>query len=232
MKHALETNDLNTSLKKMKSEPPKYLQKGDGYRRVEPYDYTYETFAKGRWIGQSIASVFKAEFRDRSWEYYQRAIEEHRIRVNFKPTTADYIIDHHDVIQHFIHRHEPPVLDLAIDIVYEDDNMLIVNKPPSIPVHPSGRYTHNSLLNILKYEMGYSNDLCLVNRIDRLTSGLVLLAKNKRTAQLKMREMMDRNIDKAYIARVRGDFKWDEIECNEPMLVYAHKLGILVMIKV
>ena len=46
-------------------------------------------------------------------------------------------------------------VDVPIEIVDETDEMLVVNKPPSIPVHPTGRYTHNSLVNILMHDHGY-----------------------------------------------------------------------------
>jgi 23S rRNA-/tRNA-specific pseudouridylate synthase len=54
-----------------------------------------------------------------------------------------------------VHRHEPPVTGQPIDIVYQDDGLLVVNKPGSIPVHPSGRYRHNTVVHILRKELGY-----------------------------------------------------------------------------
>lgn len=133
---------------------------------------------------------------------------------------------------------------MPIEIVSDTKDMIVVNKPPSIPVHPTGRYTHNSLINILRHEMGI-NAVHPINRIDRLTSGLVLIAKNRFTAQEKSKEMQSRNISKTYLCRVRGDFpeyvlfvvlccrkrlltkrNRGEIVCEEPLAVFAHKLGI------
>ena len=126
---------------------------------------------------------------------------------------------------HAIHRHEPPVLDVPIEIVFESEDMLVVSKPPSLPVHPTGRYTYNCLSSILKFEFSKPN-LHPVNRIDRLTSGLVLFAKNKSTAQAKMKEMVSRTISKKYLARVRGDFPFEEVKVDVPLAIFAHKLGI------
>ena len=95
---------------------------------------------------------------------------------------------------------------MPIEIVSETKDMIVLNKPPSIPVHPTGRYTHNSLINILRHEMGITNAVHPINRIDRLTSGLVLIAKNRFAAQERSKEMQSRNISKTYLCRVRGDF--------------------------
>ena len=54
-----------------------------------------------------------------------------------------------DKLEHFIVRHEPPVYDKTIEIVFEDDELLVVNKPSSMPVHEGGAYYFNSLTKIL-----------------------------------------------------------------------------------
>jgi tRNA pseudouridine synthase 9 len=194
-------------------------------RFVEPYDFTFESFAKGRWIGKEIYDVFVSEFRDRSNAYYAKAIDEGRIKVNNQSVQRDYKVKHGDIIQHSVHRHEPPVLNLKIKIIQQDSKLIIVNKPPSLPVHPTGRYSHNTLVNILKYEYGY-DQLHPINRIDRLTSGIVILALDKETAISKCREMASRNITKTYLCKVIGEFPDEEIKCDQPLKVFAHKLGI------
>jgi 23S rRNA-/tRNA-specific pseudouridylate synthase len=57
-------------------------------------------------------------------------------------------------IIHTLHRHEPPVLGAPINILYETTELIVVDKPPSMPVHPCGKYRHNSLLKILENELG------------------------------------------------------------------------------
>jgi 23S rRNA-/tRNA-specific pseudouridylate synthase len=57
------------------------------------------------------------------------------ITVNQMRTTPDTVIKHHDLISHIVHRHEPPVTDQPIDIVYENENLLVINKPGSIQVN-------------------------------------------------------------------------------------------------
>ena len=83
----------------------------------------------------------------------------------------------------------------------------------------------NTLKSILQYEMGYTCSLHFINRIDRLTSGIVILAKTKESAQRKLLEMTQRQIQKRYLCRVWGDFP-DALECHEPLKIVAHRLGL------
>ena len=67
---------------------------------------------------------------------------------------ADYLLQMNDCISHKVLRSEPPVFAKAIKIIHEDDQMLVVDKPASMPVHVSGNYLYNSLTNILRFEHG------------------------------------------------------------------------------
>ncbi|GJN91944.1 hypothetical protein Rhopal_004972-T1 [Rhodotorula paludigena] len=152
---------------------PEYFEE-DGLRKVKPYMYvrtaasdgTASTVNSGAWI------------RDRTNEYYEWAIETGIIVVNNRKSSPDYMLRNGDLISNVLHRHEPPVVAGPIKIIYDgrlpgnDGETLVVEKPGSMPVHPTGRYNFNTLLEILKYDY----DLPLVhtsNRLDRLTSGVM-----------------------------------------------------------
>lgn len=81
-------------------------------------------------------------------------------------------------IEHTTTRVEPPILDLPIEIVYEDQQFVVVSKPPSMIVHTGGGYHYNCLTSILHFEHNLK-DLYVLHRLDRLTSGLLLFSKNK-----------------------------------------------------
>eukprot|EP00927_Polykrikos_kofoidii_P032635 TRINITY_DN27740_c0_g1_i1.p1 TRINITY_DN27740_c0_g1~~TRINITY_DN27740_c0_g1_i1.p1 ORF type:complete len:628 (-),score=84.41 TRINITY_DN27740_c0_g1_i1:84-1967(-) len=98
-----------------------------------------------------------------------------------------------------------------ITIVSETEELVGVDKPPTVPVHPSGAYHHNTLLHILsheqpKWQKGVSCCLHAVHRLDRLTSGLVLLAKTPVVARRICAEIAEGKVRKEYLARVRGRF--------------------------
>lgn len=82
------------------------------------------------------------------------------------------------MIVHKAFRNEPPILDVPIKIIHDDEEFLVVYKPPSMIVHTGGGYHFNTLMGLLYFEHGYRN-LHILHRLDRLTSGLILFAKNK-----------------------------------------------------
>lgn len=132
------------------------------------------------------------------------------------------------MLQHVLHRHEPPVLASGIQIIYKDDTIVVVNKPPSVPVHATGRYSYNSLLGILRHELGHPGVL-LVHRLDRLTSGICILARNKVTAQLLSEKLKGAEVEKVYVAKVRGKFPSGEVVCDRNIKVISVKLGLSVV---
>lgn len=74
--------------------------------------------------------------------------------MNGKKVTTDYLLKDNDKIVHTITRKETPVFDNSkIDILYEDDDLLAVDKPPSMPVHEGGSYKYNTLMGILEHEL-------------------------------------------------------------------------------
>lgn len=83
-----------------------------------------------------------------------------------------------DCISHSVLRSEPPVYASRVEIIHEDSQLLVVNKPPSMPVHVCGNYVYNSLVNILRFDQGITN-VSPMHRLDRVTSGLILFAKDK-----------------------------------------------------
>lgn len=218
----------NLSYKDINNEEPpsnaKYYFE-NGLRKVQPYFYTYKTFAKGRWYEKSIYSIFCKEFQDHTPEYYKKAIETGKIKVNDKIVSPDYLLKNGDVVSHSIHRHEPPVTAEKIEIIEKTEDFLIINKPASIPVHPSGRYNHNTVLHILMNEYGYKK-LYPSNRLDRLTSGLNIICLNPEKAKAMEFNLRHKTILKEYLARVVGNFPDEEIVCNEPILTVSFKLGL------
>jgi len=79
-------------------------------------------------------------------------------------SSLDTIIKNGDIISHTLHRHEPPVTEKSIGIVHEDDNLIVINKPSGMPVHPAGRYNFNSVVEIMRAERDGLNPLreCLL----------------------------------------------------------------------
>ncbi|KAK3846957.1 MAG: RNA pseudouridylate synthase domain-containing protein 2-like protein [Linnemannia gamsii] len=194
-------------------------------RKIKPYFFKYQTYAKGRWLGRKLIEVFNTEFRDRDNAFYERAIMDGRVKINDETVDKDYIIKNSDIVAHAIHRHEPPVANLPVRVVRNVDGVIIVDKPSSIPVHPSGRYRHNTVLHILMTEQGYK-ELYPVNRLDRLTSGLMIIALSVKKAREFEKLMQKCEIKKEYVCKVKGEFPSGVTECHQPIHVASFKLTL------
>ncbi|XP_026163540.1 pseudouridylate synthase RPUSD2 isoform X2 [Mastacembelus armatus] len=197
-----------------------------GLRKVHPYYFDFKTYCKGRWVGKSLLEVFKTEFRAESVEYYQKAAKEGRIRLNDTPVEdLSVVLRNNDHMRNTVHRHEPPVVGKPLEVLVDDGEVLVVDKPASIPVHPCGRFRHNTVIFILGKEQGIS-ELHTVHRLDRLTSGVLLFARTLETSQKLDQLVRDRQIEKEYVCRVEGEFPEGELICEEPILVVSFKIGL------
>lgn len=205
--------------------PRPYYFEG-GFRRVAPYHFTYTTWCKERWRGRELIDIFDSEFRDRPLAYYRRAMEGGEVAVNRKTVGPHYVMKNGDCVTHTLHRHEPPVTADPIGILHEDNDMIVLNKPSGVPVHPSGRYNYNSVTEIMKSERGPSWTPYPCNRLDRLTSGIMFIAKNPKAAVKLGNQIAGRTVRKEYIARVMGRFPDGEVVCNQPILAISPKLGL------
>jgi len=152
-------------------------------------------------------------------ELYSRSkidklILKNHIKVNEAPVKKSYILQLGDVIEIFI----PPVKDLSLipediplEIAYEDNDLVIINKPAGLTVHTAPGNTHGTLVNALLYhfrgKLSSGNDPCrpgIVHRLDKDTSGLILVAKNDRVHSLLSTMFQQRKIDKFYQAITVG----------------------------
>lgn len=85
-------------------------------------------------------------------------------------------MQNNDFLRNTVHRHEPPVTAQPIRILAEDEEVVVVDKPSSLPVHPCGRFRHNTVIFILGKEHGL-RELHTLHRLDRMTSGVLMFAK-------------------------------------------------------
>ena len=102
--------------------------------------------------------------------------------------------------------------NIKLDIIYEDECYLVVNKPSGIPVHPSILHYEDSLSSCIKYyfdSINLKKKIRPVNRIDKDTSGLVLFAKNEYIQEALIRQMKNREFTKQYLGIVEGYFEND-----------------------
>ncbi|KAF9529751.1 tRNA-pseudouridine synthase [Crepidotus variabilis] len=202
----------------------------NGLKKIPPYWYPYTTMTKQRWIGRELLEVVSTEFRDRSMEYYRYALESGVTTVNGKVAHPKTILRDGDRIENVVHRHEPPVTSTPVKILLHDKDrqFIVVDKPGSIPVHASGRYFRNSLNEILVNDFGFEK-VYTVNRLDRLTSGLMIIPLNVERARQITSEFTAGTVRKEYISRVKGRFPSEKVICEEPMLTVDRQMGLNIV---
>ena len=97
--------------------------------------------------------------------------------------------------------------EMPLDIIYEDEYLLVINKPAGIAIHPSILHYNDSLSNGVKFyfdKLGLKKKIRIVNRLDRNTSGLVIFAKNEYIQECLIRQMKTKEFKKEYLAIVEG----------------------------
>lgn len=109
---------------------------------------------------------------------------------------------------------------MSLDIIYEDNCYIVVNKPAGIPVHPSMAHYEDSLSNGIRFyfdSIGLKKKIRPVNRIDKNTSGLVIFAKNEYVQEALIRQMASNDFKKEYIAIIEGYFKIKNGTIDKPI---------------
>ena len=109
-----------------------------------------------------------------------------------------------------------PEVNGNIQLLYEDEEFIVINKPAPLPVHPCGRFNRNTLRHILNIAW-FPERPHIVHRLDAATSGLMLLCRRKRTARLIANQFENRTVRKTYLARVIGHPEPDTFECRLPI---------------
>lgn len=164
--------------------------------------------------------------QDFSRSKLSQAIKRGDVLVNFQTAKPSYIIKQGDSIDinisEAVIKIEPE--DIPLDIIWEDENMLVVNKPSGMLTHPTSTETTGTLVNALLYK--YGDNLSDINgefrrgilhRLDRNTSGLLMIAKTNRAHEFLVEKMKASEVTKKYIAVVKGVIKEDEFEINKPI---------------
>ena len=146
----------------------------------------------------------------------QTAADAGNVWANGKPVASNYKVKPGDIIQvlldHEPHDYTITPENIPLDIVYEDEDVLVVNKPAGLVVHPGhGNYEH-TLLNALAFYFGEKIDMNdpsigLVHRIDKDTSGLLLIAKTPEAKANLGKQFFDHTTERTYNALVWGTFK-------------------------
>ncbi|HSH36176.1 RluA family pseudouridine synthase [Schnuerera sp.] len=161
-----------------------------------------------------------------SRNYVQKLIKEGLILVNGNISKARYLVKRGDFIQIQLpppKEKKPIPENLPLNIVYEDEDIVIVNKPEGMVVHPAKGNGSGTLVNALLYhidKLSFLNDSIrpgIVHRLDKDTSGLLVIAKNNYAHNSIVQQLKKRSVKRVYRALVYGRMELDEGTINAPI---------------
>eukprot|EP00941_MAST-03F_sp_MAST-3F-sp1_P004476 g4476.t1 len=248
--HLLPVLDLSPSPGRVRSTLKKCIC------AVAPYVHTFSCGIKERWVGRPLLEVLCENFSNGQGSipevYFPAAIESGEVFLDGIKASPDTLLRAGSRLSHSIIRREPPVWlsrnessgNNIISVRWMGD-VGVVNKPPGMPVHPTGVYRHNTVTFALARQLfqqtGTSPKLYPVHRLDRLTSGLLLVCRSKESATMlsqslqfatktstnEMKAILSKETEtsskektwsrkKRYVARVVGKFP-KEVICTEPI---------------
>lgn len=178
---------------------------------------------KGRRMDQFLAEQLEELTRSAA----QRLAEEEHVLLNGKPLKKNYKMTGCETLE--VHLPDPEPIDavpqnIPLDIAYEDEDLLVINKPKGMVVHPAPGNPDGTVVNAVLYHCGESLSGIggafrpgIVHRIDKDTSGLLIIAKNDRAHLYLSEQLKDHTLARTYEAVVIGGLKEDKGTVNAPI---------------
>lgn len=174
-----------------------------------------------------LDAYISKQMQDLSRSMIQKLLEGNKINVNGRPEKPAYKVQNGDIIE--INIEEPKEVkieaqDIPLDIIYEDEDILVVNKQKGLVVHPANGNPDGTLVNAVMAHCkdslsGIGGELRpgIVHRLDKDTSGLLIIAKNDKAHIQMSNQIKNREVKKTYIALVRGTIAENEATINMPI---------------
>ena len=181
---------------------------------------------KSQYNGMRLDKVLVAFLPDKSRSYISNLIDQGNVLINDKSAKASLKVKEGDVIDVDIPETKPLEVaseDIPLKIIYEDDDVAIINKPQGMVVHPSFGHSEHTLVNAILHhcqDLSGINGVArpgIVHRIDKDTSGLICVAKNDAAHNFLAEQLKDHTMSRTYVALVRGVIKENHGTVNMPI---------------
>ena len=155
--------------------------------------------------GRALAAFLAARFPYHSEAEWGALAAGGAVLVNGAPAGPSLELGENDVVLYSPDGAEEPEVDRAVNVLYEDRDILVVGKSGNLPAHPAGPYFRNTLWGVLRDDLGVAEP-SIVNRLDRETSGVTLVARHPAAARACRLQFDERSVTKTYLAVTEGEF--------------------------
>ena len=168
-----------------------------------PKTIHYKLSVKLKNEGLTILELYANSFPKVDKQVWLDKIDNGLLTVNGQKCESNLILKAGWLTENTVHNKTEPDVSNDLKLVFEDENILVINKPSPLPMHPSGRFNRNTLTHFLK--LAFPNQtLKIVHRLDANTTGVIILAKNSKIATLLGNQFQNNTVKKQYLARVEG----------------------------
>lgn len=166
--------------------------------------------------GKPLAEYLSRRFRYQTREVWEGLIRAGKVTVNGKKAEPTALLRKGDRVAYSVVLKEPPV-DKNIQILHEEDSFLVAVKPGQLPSHADGNFIKNTFIYLITQMLrnkGWKGDAFMVHRLDRETSGLMVVAKNRAAHLNLVRQFEQGRVDKEYMAVAKGRIEGEKFEVN------------------
>jgi 23S rRNA pseudouridine1911/1915/1917 synthase len=188
---------------------------------MEEYSLKVDKESQGMRIDKYLAK----EFDDLSRSFIQKLIKNAKIKVNGDAVDKSYKINNGDLLEIQIETRESEIkaVEMELDIVYEDQNIIVINKNADRVVHPAPGHYNDTIVNAM---LAHVDNLSAINgvkrpgivhRLDKDTSGLLIVAKNDRSHKELAKQFKKRSVEKYYYALVEGNLAYKKGKIDAPI---------------
>lgn len=164
--------------------------------------------------GKTLSDFLSSRFRYQTKETWERLIEEGKVTIDDKKAEPCQILQKGDWVAYSVVLNEPPV-DKNISIVHEEETFLVASKPGQLPSHADGNFIKNTFIYLIGETLkkrGWKGEVQLVHRLDRETSGLMVVAKDKNSHRKLVEQFEKGTVEKEYLSIVRGKVEKEAFE--------------------
>jgi RluA family pseudouridine synthase len=190
-----------------------------------PYDNTRPMNVPERFDRRTLLEFLCVLHKHCGVKYWKQECDNGRVLSKDGPVPASRIVRAGERYDHLYPATTEPDVNADIRILFEDNALVVVNKPAPLPMHPSGRFNRNTLQSILN-EVYAPEILKPAHRLDANTSGVVVFSRSRQIAARVQPLFENRSVRKTYLARVLGHPEQDRFQCDAAISAKATQAGL------